>query len=130
MIILPDADMEMTTQIASDSAFGNAGQRCLAASLAITVGDARKTFTESITEAGSKRVVGYGLDEATTMGPVITQESKSRIETLIQNGVSEGAKAVLDGRDAVVKGYEKGNFLRPTILEDIPPGGEIAKTEI
>lgn len=130
LIILPDADMEMTTKIVSDSAFGNAGQRCLAASLAVTIGDAQKTFTEAITDAALSRVVGDGLDEKTTMGPVITPKSKERIEGLIQKSIDEGASVLLDGRDTIIKGYEQGNFLRPTILIDIPPGGEIAKTEI
>jgi malonate-semialdehyde dehydrogenase (acetylating)/methylmalonate-semialdehyde dehydrogenase len=76
IIVLPDADMEMTTRIAADSAFGCAGQRCLAASLAITVGEARNTFTEAIADAASSRVVGYGLDEAVQMGPVISQRAR------------------------------------------------------
>ena len=73
IIVLPDADLDMTTRIVADSAFGNAGQRCLAASLAVTVGDARHTFTDAIAQAASERVVGFGLDESVTMGPVITR---------------------------------------------------------
>jgi malonate-semialdehyde dehydrogenase (acetylating)/methylmalonate-semialdehyde dehydrogenase len=130
LIILPDADMEMTTRIAADSAFGNAGQRCLAASLAITVGEARRTFGEAIAETAAARNVGYGLIESTEMGPVITPQSKARIEGLIQKGLEEGAKALVDGRGAVISGFEDGNFVRPTILQDIPPKGEIARTEI
>ena len=72
VVILPDADMEMTTRIMADSAFGCAGQRCLAASVAITVGDARSTFTEMIADAATSRSVGYGLDKGVQMGPVIT----------------------------------------------------------
>jgi malonate-semialdehyde dehydrogenase (acetylating)/methylmalonate-semialdehyde dehydrogenase len=130
LIILPDADMEMTTRIVSDSAFGNAGQRCLAASLVVTIGEAKEPFTESMMQSASSRVVGYGLDEKTTMGPVITPKSKTRIEGLIQKGIEEGARAILDGRGATVTGYEKGNFLSPTILDGVPVGGEIASTEI
>jgi malonate-semialdehyde dehydrogenase (acetylating)/methylmalonate-semialdehyde dehydrogenase len=130
LLILPDADLEMTTRIVSDSAFGNAGQRCLAASLAITVGEARDPFIEAIVEAGKRRVVGYGLDENVTMGPVITPQSKARIEGLIQTGLDEGARAALDGRDATISGYENGNFLCPTVLQDVPPGSTVARTEI
>jgi len=130
LIILPDADMEMTTRIVSDSAFGNAGQRCLAASLALTIGEAKETFTESMMQSASSRVVGYGLDEKTTMGPVITPKSKTRIEGLIQKGIDEGARALLDGRGTTVTGFEKGNFLSPTILEGVPVSGEIASIEI
>ncbi len=130
IVVLPDADLDMTTRIVADSAFGNAGQRCLAASLAITVGRARDTFTEAITAAAAERVVGYGLDDKVTMGPVITPQSKARIEGLIQTGLDEGAQAILDGRNATISRYEKGNFLRPTILRDVRPGGIIARTEI
>ncbi|NWG16373.1 MAG: CoA-acylating methylmalonate-semialdehyde dehydrogenase [Chloroflexi bacterium] len=130
VVILPDADLDMTTRIVADSAFGNAGQRCLAASLAITVGKARELFTEAITEAAKQRVVGYGLDEAVTMGPVITPQSKTRIEGLIQTALDEGAKAILDGRNTTISRYQRGNFLRPTILQDVRPGSTAACTEI
>ncbi len=129
-IVLPDADLEMTTRIVADSAFGNAGQRCLATSLTITVGEARNTFTEAIADIASARVVGYGLDEGVEMGPVITAQSKSRIESLIAKGAGEGSQLLLDGRNATVPGYEQGYFLRPTILQDVPPGSEVARTEI
>jgi len=130
IIVLADADMEMSTRIVADSAFGNAGQRCLAASLAVTVGQASDSFTEAIAEAASQRVVGSGLDEGVDMGPVITPESKARIQSLIQDGESEGAKILVDGRDPKIDGYENGNFIGPTVLEGVPGGGEIFKTEI
>jgi malonate-semialdehyde dehydrogenase (acetylating)/methylmalonate-semialdehyde dehydrogenase len=130
VIVLPDADMEMTTRITADSAFGCAGQRCLAASIAITVGDARHTYTEAIADAAISRVVGYGLDESVQMGPVITAQSKARIESLIQKGADEGASLLVDGRSPNILGYENGNFIGPTILTDVNPAGEIAKMEI
>ena len=130
LIVLPDADFEMTTRIAADSAFGCAGQRCLAASVAVTVGEARRTFTEAIAETAQKRVVGNGLDQGVEMGPVITTESKTRIEDLIQKGADEGATVLVDGRQPDISGYEKGHFIRPTILQNVDPAGEIARTEI
>ncbi len=130
VIILPDADMEMATKIVADSAFGCAGQRCLAVSLAITVAEARNTFTEMICDAASTRVVGYGLDAGVQMGPVINPVSKARIEQLIEAGANEGAAIPVDGRGTVIKGYERGSFVRPTILSGIQPAGEIARTEI
>ena len=130
VIVLPDADMEMTTRITADSAFGCAGQRCLAASIAITVGEARHTYTESIADAAVSRVVGYGLDEGVQMGPVISTQSMARIESLIQEGTDEGANLLVDGRSPNILGYENGNFVRPTILTDVNPAGDIAKTEI
>src|ERR1700746_460605 len=120
VIVLPDADMEMTTQIISDSAFGCAGQRCLAVSVAVTVGEAQRSFRDAIAESASKLRVGYGLDEGVHMGPVITQQSKSRIESLISRGRDQGAKVMLDGRGAKISGYEQGSFVRPTILDAVP----------
>ncbi len=130
VIILPDADMEMATRIVADSAFGCAGQRCLAVSLAVTVAEARNTFTEMICDAASSRVVGYGLDQGVQMGPVINRASQQRVEQLIGLGASEGASVPVDGRGAVIKGYERGSFVRPTILTGVPRTGEIARTEI
>jgi malonate-semialdehyde dehydrogenase (acetylating)/methylmalonate-semialdehyde dehydrogenase len=130
VVVMPDADMEMTTRILADSAFGCAGQRCLAASVAITVGDARQSLTERIVEAAHKRKVGYGLDGGVEMGPVISAASKARIEGLVSKGEQEGARVLVDGRGAKVAGYEEGFFVLPTILDEVPPQGESARTEI
>ncbi len=130
VIILPDADMEMATKIIADSAFGCAGQRCLAVSLAVTVGESRNMFNELICDAASTRTVGYGLDAGIQMGPVINTASMQRVEQLIGLGSKEGASVPVDGRGTVVKGYERGSFVRPTILSDVPIGSEISRTEI
>jgi malonate-semialdehyde dehydrogenase (acetylating)/methylmalonate-semialdehyde dehydrogenase len=130
IVVLPDADLDMTTKIVADSAFGCAGQRCLASSVVITVADATQPFTDRISDAAASRKVGYGLDAGTEMGPVISGESQARIEALIAHGISGGAKAVVDGRNARVSGYDKGHFIRPTVLEDVDPSGELARTEV
>jgi malonate-semialdehyde dehydrogenase (acetylating) / methylmalonate-semialdehyde dehydrogenase len=130
IIILPDADPETTIRITADSGFGCAGQRCLAASLVVTVGEARKPFTEALVEAARSRTVGYGLDEKVQMGPVITPESKQRVESLIGKAIQEGATALVDGRKPSITGFERGNFVRPTILDNINPAGEVVRTEI
>lgn len=130
VIILPDADLSMATQIISDSAFGCAGQRCLAVSVAVTIGEAQKTFRDSIAEAASKLRVGSGLDDGVQMGPVITKHSKSRIESLIAVGEQEGAKAILDGRNARIPTYEHGNFVKPTVLDGVPLTSALSDTEI
>ena len=130
IVIMPDADMEMAARITADSAFGCAGQRCLAGSLVITVGEARGAFTEAIVEAARTRVVGYGLDEKVQMGPVITHQSKARIEHFIGQGEKEGARVLADGRGTTIKGYESGSFVRPTVLDGLRPQGEVAVTEI
>lgn len=130
VIIMPDADMEMTTRIMADSAFGCAGQRCLAASVAITVGDARRTFTEMIADAAASRVVGYGLDSGVQMGPVIDGRSKQRIEQIIGSSPQQGASIVVDGRSKKVSGYDNGYWVHPTVLDNVPPQSELAQTEI
>src|SRR5947208_1377935 len=130
VIVLPDADMNMATQIISDSAFGCAGQRCLAVSVAVTVGEAQKTFRDSITEAAASLRVGNGLDEGVQMGPVITPQSKARVESLIGVGEKQGAKVLLDGRNARIPKHEAGNFVKPTVLDAVPADSELADTEI
>src|SRR3984893_17695851 len=130
VIVLPDADMELATQIIGDSAFGCAGQRCLAVSVAVTIGEAQKKFRDSIAHSASAIRVGNGLDAGVQMGPVITRQSKQRVESLISAGVGEGAKAILDGRNTRIPGYESGNFLTPTVLDGLPSSSQLADTEI
>src|SRR6266852_2880218 len=130
VVVLPDADMEMATRIIADSSFGCAGQRCLATSVTITVGEAGPAFREQIRDVAATRKVGYGVDPQVEMGPVITAESKQRVESLIGKGVSEGAKVLVDGRNASIPGYERGNFIRPTVMDNVDPRSEIAGIEI
>jgi malonate-semialdehyde dehydrogenase (acetylating)/methylmalonate-semialdehyde dehydrogenase len=130
VIVLPDADMELATQIIGDSAFGCAGQRCLAVSVAVTIGDAQKTFRDSISHAASSLRVGNGLTADVQMGPVISKESKQRVESLIATGVAEGATPIVDGRNAKIPNGEGGNFIKPTILDDVPATSKLTHTEI
>ncbi|MBN8877892.1 MAG: CoA-acylating methylmalonate-semialdehyde dehydrogenase [Sphingobacteriales bacterium] len=129
VVVLPDADIEMSSQIITDSVYGCAGQRCLAASVVITV-DNNKQIRDALYASAQNRSVGYGLDKGVEMGPVISAESKTRIESLINKGITEGGSVLLDGRNAAIKSYEKGNFIRPTIIENLPVGGELLRTEI
>jgi len=130
VVVLPDADMKMATQIISDSAFGCAGQRCLAVSVAVTVGKAQKTFRDSIAESAASLRVGNGLDEGIQMGPVITPQSKTRVTSMIDRGASDGATVIVDGRKADIRGSGHGNFVSPTILDALPPTSELTDTEI
>jgi len=130
VIVLPDADMQMATQIISDSAFGCAGQRCLAVSVAVTIGEAQKTFRDAIAESASKLRVGNGLEEGVQMGPVITRQSKDRIESLIGLGEKQGARVLVDGRNPKIPRHERGNFVKPTILDSVPATSELSHTEI
>ncbi|MBA2646393.1 MAG: aldehyde dehydrogenase family protein [Pyrinomonadaceae bacterium] len=117
-------------QIISDSAFGCAGQRCLAVSVAVTVGEAQAKFRDAIADMASSITVGYGLNEAVGMGPVITPESKRRVEGLIEQGRRDGAKVLLDGRQAKIPNFDAGNFIKPTVLDGVPMESNLSHTEI
>ena len=130
VVIMPDADMDTTTQVVSDSAFGCAGQRCLAVSVTVTVGDAHRKFRDAITGIASSLRVGPGLDQETQMGPLINRGSKARVEELIGTAAGQGGKVLLDGRNIRVKGNGDGNFVGPTLIEDIPPDSPVMNTEI
>ncbi|MEX2500897.1 MAG: CoA-acylating methylmalonate-semialdehyde dehydrogenase [Trueperaceae bacterium] len=129
-IVLPDADMEMSTRILADSAFGCAGQRCLATSVAITVGEAREAFSERIADDAATRRVGYGLEEGVQMGPVISPESRDRIAGLVRTGVEEGARVVVGGEPMSVDGYADGFFYHPTVVDGVMPGSTLSGTEV
>ena len=130
VVLLPDADPGMTVQVLSDSAFGCAGQRCLAASLVLAVGEARGRFLPDLEAAARQRVVGSGLEKGVQTGPVISAASQERIEQMIGAGVAEGARVVVDGRGARIAGCEGGSFVRPTVLDGLPAEGRLAQTEI
>ena len=130
VVILPDCDMEMTTRIVADSAFGCAGQRCLAASLAITIGEARKPFMEAMTEAARSRVVGNGLDEQTQMGPVISSQSLERLNAAIDSADNGQTRLLADGRSPQLAGGENGNFLAPTLIDGLDAEHELVGCEL
>jgi len=128
VLVMPDADPATTTRIVADSAFGCAGQRCLAVSVAITVGDARQWFGDSISKTAESIRVGNGLDEDTQMGPVISPASKQRIESWIAKGAASGARLAVDGRKTIHS--SGGSFVGATVLDGVAPFGELSETEI
>jgi malonate-semialdehyde dehydrogenase (acetylating)/methylmalonate-semialdehyde dehydrogenase len=130
VVVMPDADVDTTVKIIADSAYGCAGQRCLAAAIVLTVGRAGEIFTEKLIEASKTKKIGNGMSEGVEVGPVITRESRERIEKLIEKSVNDGAGLLLDGRKITVAGCEAGNFIGPTILGDVDPESEIYGTEI
>ncbi len=130
IVVMPDADPEMTIRILADSAFGCAGQRCLAASLVLPVGEAIEWLQPAVCKAAEERIVGYGLDESVQMGPVISPASLKRIQALLAEGESAGARLLVDGRNAVIPGYEKGNFIKPCVVDHLQADGKLVQTEI
>jgi malonate-semialdehyde dehydrogenase (acetylating) / methylmalonate-semialdehyde dehydrogenase len=128
--VMPDANMEASVKNIMGAAFGCAGQRCLAAAVAVGVGDAYDKMKEELVKYASSLRVGYGLDEKTQMGTVISQSARERIERMVTQGVEEGAEVLLDGRSIKVDGYDDGSFVGPTILADVKPEMVVAKDEI
>ena len=130
IVILPDAEMEPSVQNAAASVFGCAGQRCLAGSMVVGVGAAYERVKEGVVQAAKSVVLGDGLDDKTTMGPVISPEARDRITNMIEIGEGEGAELLVDGRGAAVPGAEGGFWLGPTVFNKVRPSMRIAKEEI
>ncbi len=128
-IVLPDANKEQTLNAIAGAAFGAAGQRCMALPVVLLVGEAQNWIPELVAKAQTLKV-NAGTEKGTDVGPVISCAALSRVEGLIESGVAEGAKLELDGRKPVVPGFEKGNFVGPTIFSGVKPGMAIYDQEI
>jgi malonate-semialdehyde dehydrogenase (acetylating)/methylmalonate-semialdehyde dehydrogenase len=127
-IIMPDADKDDAINALIGACFGSTGQRCMAISVAVLVGDAQQWIPE-IVEKSKKLSVGSGMSNA-DIAPIITKESKERVEKLIGTAEKQGAKILLDGRGVKVPGFEKGNFIGQTIIDHATPGMDVYDTEI
>lgn len=127
-VILPDADKDFALNAIVGAAYGAAGERCMALPACVLVGDARSWLPDLLEKARSMKV-GEGHQNV-NFGPLISVQSKQRVERLIQSGIDEGAKCPVDGRGVVVPGYEKGNFVGATVLTDVTTSMECYKQEI
>jgi malonate-semialdehyde dehydrogenase (acetylating)/methylmalonate-semialdehyde dehydrogenase len=130
LAVMPDANLATAVPNIMGSFFGCAGQRCLAGSVVLAVGDIYESLKKELLNATKKLKVGYGLDDASQMGAITTQKSKENILRIIKKGIDEGAELLLDGRNLVVDGYETGNFLGPSIFDKVTPDMAIAQEEI
>lgn len=130
MVVLPDANLDASIPAIMTSAYGCAGERCLAGSVVLAVGDAYHELAERIVAAAGRIKVGNGLDPSTQMGPVISQKAKTRITAYIERGVTESGRLLLDGRGLAVAGHAHGFFVGPTVFGDVRPDMAIAKEEI
>jgi malonate-semialdehyde dehydrogenase (acetylating) / methylmalonate-semialdehyde dehydrogenase len=128
-VVMPDANKEQTLNNLAGAAFGAAGQRCMAASTAVLVGDAKSWVPDIVAKARGLKL-SAGTEAGTDVGPVISCSARDRITRLIDQGVSEGAKLELDGRNAEVEGYSQGNFVGPTIFSGVKPGMSIYEQEV
>jgi malonate-semialdehyde dehydrogenase (acetylating)/methylmalonate-semialdehyde dehydrogenase len=130
MLVMPDAEMEKSVANVSESIYGCSGQRCLAGSVVLAVGDAYDRVKEALLAAAKAVVVGDGSKPGVTMGPVISAAHRDKVLGYIEKGLQEGAKLLLDGRSCKVEGLPDGNWVGPTIFEDVKPGMVIATEEI
>jgi len=128
-VVLPDANKEQTLNAMAGAAFGAAGQRCMAASTLVMVGEARSWIADLVAKARTLKVNG-GTEAGTDVGPLISCAARERVEGLIESGIAQGAKLELDGRKPQVAGYEQGNFVGPTIFSGVKPGMRIYDEEI
>ncbi|WP_295687180.1 CoA-acylating methylmalonate-semialdehyde dehydrogenase, partial [uncultured Nevskia sp.] len=128
-VVLPDANKEQTLNNLVGAAFGAAGQRCMAASTVVFVGDSKEWIADLVARSKTLKL-NAGAEAGTDVGPVISCAAVERISSLIERGIAEGAKLELDGRKPLVPGYEQGNFVGPTIFSGVKPGMSIYDEEI
>ena len=129
VVVMPDANKEQTLNALVGAAFGAAGQRCMALSVAIMVGEVQHWVDELVNKAKTLKV-NAGHEPNTDVGPVISTRAKARVIDLINSGVEQGAKLLLDGRDVQVSGYEQGNFVGPTIFNQVTTDMRIYQEEV
>jgi malonate-semialdehyde dehydrogenase (acetylating)/methylmalonate-semialdehyde dehydrogenase len=130
IVVMPDADLDRSISIISESCYGCAGERCLAGSIVVTVGNSHGAVRERILDAAKAIRVGDGLEAGVTMGPVIRENALRRILAAIDKGVAEGAELALDGRGITVSGRENGFFLGASVFDKVGPGTTIGREEI
>jgi malonate-semialdehyde dehydrogenase (acetylating) / methylmalonate-semialdehyde dehydrogenase len=129
-IILPDADVDFAADHLAAAAFGSAGERCMAISAAVTVGDVADRLVEAVNERARAVKVGSGRDSDSEMGPVVTREAQQRIVGLIDTGEEQGARIWVDGRNHSVSGFEDGFFVGPTVIDEVSTEMDVYTQEI
>jgi malonate-semialdehyde dehydrogenase (acetylating)/methylmalonate-semialdehyde dehydrogenase len=130
IIVLPDADLDATARAVIASVYGATGQRCLAGSVVVGVGEAYRPMRERVLAGAAELVLGYGLDAGVTMGPVISAPHRERVAGYVAQGQRDGAKLLLDGRSAQVPAYPAGHWFGPTVFEGVTPEMSIGREEI
>ncbi len=130
MVVLPDADMEQAADAVLGAAYGSAGERCMAISVLVPVGDAADRLLQHLVPKIESLKIGPGSDPTSDMGPLVTAEHRARVAAFIASGVKEGAQLVVDGRALEIDGYRDGFFLGPTLFDHARPGMRIYREEI
>jgi len=130
LIVLPDADLDLTLNACMDSVFGSTGQRCLAGSFLVGVGEVWGPLRDRLLDTAASWKLGDGLDPETDMGPVVSAGHRDRVDRYIAEGKKDGVKIALDGRGATVPGLEGGYWVGPTVFEEVPFDISIGTEEI
>ena len=130
MLVMPDADIEQASDALIGAAFGSAGERCMAISVAVAIGDSADKLIENITPKINNIKVGPYNDESSDMGPVVSKDAYERINGLIESGVEEGANLIVDRRNIKLQGYENGYFIGPCLFDNVKDNMKIYKEEI
>jgi malonate-semialdehyde dehydrogenase (acetylating)/methylmalonate-semialdehyde dehydrogenase len=130
MVVLPDADMDLAADSAIGAGYGSAGERCMAISVLVCVGNAADKLLPKLKERIAALKVGNGLDPASQMGPLITKVHRDRVAGFVEQGKAAGAKVVVDGRTLKVPGHENGFFLGPCLLDEVQPNMSVYQEEI
>ena len=130
MVIMPDADLDQAADALMGAGYGSAGERCMAISVAVTVGDAGDKLVEKLAPQVRALKIGPGMDDEVEMGPLVTREHREKVLGYVNKGVEEGAELVVDGRDFSMQGYEKGHFMGGCLFDHVKPDMTIYKEEI
>jgi malonate-semialdehyde dehydrogenase (acetylating)/methylmalonate-semialdehyde dehydrogenase len=130
VVVMPDADLERSIEAISESFYGCAGERCLAGSMLVPVGDVHKETRDRMVAQAKALKVGDGLQPGVTMGPVISAAHRDRVVGYVEKGVAEGAKLLVDGRQTRVPDRPHGYFVGPTVFDDVSPNMAIGREEI
>jgi malonate-semialdehyde dehydrogenase (acetylating) / methylmalonate-semialdehyde dehydrogenase len=130
MVVMPDADLDQATDALIGAAYGSAGERCMAVSVAVAVGDVGDRLIERLVPRVRGLKVGPGTDPEAEMGPLVTRQHMEKVKGYIDRGVAEGAKLVVDGRGLRLQGYENGFFVGGTLFDRVTPEMTIYKEEI
>lgn len=130
MVVMPDADFDQATDALMGAAYGSAGERCMAVSVAVTVGDAGDAMIKRLEPRVRALKIGPGTDPDSEMGPLVTAAHKQKVEAYIDQGVADGASLVVDGRGLTLQGYENGFFTGGTLFDNVTPAMSIYRDEI
>ena len=130
MVVMPDANLEQAVDALVGAAYGSAGERCMAISVAVLVGDIAERIVPLLAERATQLVVKNGMESDAEMGPLVNREALARVEGYIASGVADGATLVADGRGLAVKGHEQGFFTGGTLFDHVTPAMKIYKEEI